>query len=203
LLFHDVYLKLLVLIPEITRVSEQLKYVQRLNKQVNKYNLTLRDGSFYEVSKEISDYADIPETETKNYYTKFDEPSGYIWKRGGSLKKKSNDLGEYYEKYSNGGFVGGDIIKFKYDGKDFTRKVESVDEMGNAVVNLMKSEKATINPADIFDIKKEFTEKDVIIKKIGFNEALAEYLISVSPTFAVWLADSILENEIEERQESK
>jgi len=125
------------------------------------------------------------------------------FKNGGSLKKKSNDLGEYYEKYSNGGFVGGDIIKFKYDGKDFTRKVESVDEMGNAVVNLMKSEKATINPADIFDIKKEFTEKDVIIKKIGFNEALAEYLISVSPTFAVWLADSILENEIEERQESK
>ena len=185
------------------RGEEQLKYVQRLNKQVNKYNLTLRDGSFYEVSKEIFDYADIPETETKNYYTKFDEPSGYIWKKGGSLKRKSNDLGEYYDKYVNGGFVGGDIIKFKYNGKDFTRKVESVDEMGNAIVNLMKSEKATINPADIFDIKKEFTEKDVIIKKIGFNEALAEYLISVSPTFAVWLADSILENEIEERQESK
>ena len=175
------------------RGEEQLKYVQRLNKQVNKYNLTLRDSSFYEVSKEIFDYADIPETETKNYYTKFDEPSGYIWKRGGSLKKKSNDLGEYYEKYSNGGFVGGDIIKFKYDGKDFTRKVESVDEMGNAVVNLMKSEKATINPADIFDIKKEFTEKDVIIKKIGLSEENADFLISLSPTFAVWLADSIIQ----------
>jgi hypothetical protein len=175
------------------RGEEQLKYVQRLNKQVNKYNLTLRDSSFYEVSKEIFDYADIPETETKNYYTKFDEPSGYIWKNGGSLKKKSNDLGEYYEKYSNGGFVGGDIIKFKYDGKDFTRKVESVDEMGNAVVNLMKSEKATINPADIFDIKKEFTEKDVIIKKIGLSEENADFLISLSPTFAVWLADSIIQ----------
>ena len=175
------------------RGEEQLKYVQRLNKQVNKYNLTLRDGSFYEVSKEIFDYADIPETETKNYYTKFDEPSGYIWKRGGSLKRKSNDLGEYYDKYVNGGFVGGDIIKFKYNGKDFTRKVESVDEMGNAIVNLMKSEKATINPADIFDIKKEFTEKDVIIKKIGLSEENADFLISLSPTFAVWLADSIVE----------
>ena len=175
------------------RGEEQLKYVQRLNKQVNKYNLTLRDGSFYEVSKEIFDYADIPETETKNYYTKFDEPSGYIWKKGGSLKRKSNDLGEYYDKYVNGGFVGGDIIKFKYNGKDFTRKVESVDEMGNAIVNLMKSEKATINPADIFDIKKEFTEKDVIIKKIGLSEENADFLISLSPTFAVWLADSIVE----------
>ena len=37
------------------RGEEQLKYVQRLNKQVNKYNLTLMDGSFYEVSKEIFD----------------------------------------------------------------------------------------------------------------------------------------------------
>ena len=65
--------------------------------------------------------------------------------------------------------------------------------MGNAVVNLMKSEKATINPADIFDIKKEFTEKDVIIKKIGLSEENADFLISLSPTFAVWLADSIVD----------
>jgi DNA repair protein RadC len=121
---------------------------------------------------------------------------------GGRLKKY-NHLKEYYEKYVNGGFVGGDIIKFKYDGKEFTRKVESVDDMGNALVNLMKTQKATINPADIFDIKKDFSEKDVIIKKIGLNENLAEYLVSVSPTFAVWFADAIVENEIEERQESK
>ena len=158
------------------------------------------DGEFFEVhnKKGITPFY----VKLKNNKYQF-VPSQDNFKNGGSLKKKSNDLGEYYDKYVNGGFVGGDIIKFKYDGKDFTRKVESVDEMGNALVNLMKSEKATINPADIFDIKKEFTEKDVIIKKIGFNEALAEYLISVSPTFAVWLADSILENEIEERQESK
>jgi DNA repair protein RadC len=121
---------------------------------------------------------------------------------GGKLKEY-NHLKEYYEKYVNGGFVGGDIIKFKYDGKEFTRKVESVDDMGNALVNLMKTQKATINPADIFDIKKDFSEKDVIIKKIGLNENLAEYLVSVSPTFAVWFADAIVENEIEERQESK
>ena len=121
---------------------------------------------------------------------------------GGKLKEY-NHLKEYYEKYVNGGFVGGDIIKFKYDGKEFTRKVESVDDMGNALVNLMKTQKATINPADIFDIKKDFSEKDVIIKKIGLNENLAEYLVTVSPTFAVWFADAIVENEIEERQESK
>jgi DNA repair protein RadC len=148
------------------------------------------DGEFFEVhnKKGITPFY----VKLKNNKYQF-VPSQDNFKNGGSLKKKSNDLGEYYEKYSNGGFVGGDIIKFKYDGKDFTRKVESVDEMGNAVVNLMKSEKATINPADIFDIKKEFTEKDVIIKKIGLSEENADFLISLSPTFAVWLADSIIQ----------
>jgi len=148
------------------------------------------DGEFFEVhnKKGITPFY----VKLKNNKYQF-VPSQDNFKNGGSLKKNSNDLGEYYEKYSNGGFVGGDIIKFKYDGKDFTRKVESVDEMGNAVVNLMKSEKATINPADIFDIKKEFTEKDVIIKKIGLSEENADFLISLSPTFAVWLADSIVE----------
>jgi DNA repair protein RadC len=148
------------------------------------------DGEFFEVhnKKGITPFY----VKLKNNKYQF-VPSQDNFKNGGSLKKKSNDLGEYYDKYSNGGFVGGDIIKFKYDGKDFTRKVESVDEMGNAVVNLMKSEKATINPADIFDIKKEFTEKDVIIKKIGLSEENADFLISLSPTFAVWLADSIIQ----------
>jgi len=114
---------------------------------------------------------------------------------GGSAKKstKYHPLNEYYEKYVNGGFVGGDIIKFKYDGKDFTRKVESVDEMGNAIVNIMKTQKATINPADVFEIKKEKDDKSIIIEKIGLNEENANFLIGLSPTFAVWLADSIVE----------
>ena len=154
-------------------------------------------------------YKGFKELEIRNLLTFAYEDKNKKWNKnldkyadGGKLKEY-NHLKEYYEKYVNGGFVGGDIIKFKFDGKEFTRKVESVDDMGNALVNLMKTQKATINPADIFDIKKDFSEKDVIIKKIGLNENLAEYLVSVSPTFAVWFADAIVENEIEERQESK
>lgn len=179
------------------RGSEQVEYVRKLNKQKIEYNLRLNndDRTFYTVKKEIFDYADIPETEEQNFYTKFDEPTGFIYSVGGSAKKsmENSPLKEYYEKYTNGGFVGGDIIKFKYDGKDFTRKVESVDEMGNAVVNIMKTQKATINPADVFEIKKEKDDKSIIIEKIGLNEENANFLIGLSPTFAVWLADSIVE----------
>ena len=38
--------------------------------------------------------------------------------------------------------------------------------------------------------------KDVIINKIGWNEEVADYLVSRSEKFAIWLADSILKKEI-------
>ena len=41
---------------------------------------------------------------------------------------------------------------------------------------------------------------DIITKKIGFNEANARYIIEQSPKFAVWLADSILKEEIAEHK---
>ena len=109
---------------------------------------------------------------------------------GGDIKKKINF---YYEKYENGGYVGGDIIKFNFKGKEYTRKVESVDENGNALVNLFKTEKAIVNPADISEIKKEFDDKSIIVNKIGLNESNADFLLNLSPTFAVWLADKIVE----------
>jgi len=152
---------------------------------------------------ELANYLDAPISlvaKNRNFYVKEVQNEMMLnvipnYAGGGSAKKstKYNPLNEYYEKYTNGGFVGGDVIKFKYDGKDFTRKVESVDEMGNAVVNIMKTQKATINPADVFEIKKEKDDKSIIIEKIGLNEENANFLIGLSPTFAVWLADSIVD----------
>ena len=154
-------------------------------------------------NEELANYLDAPISlvaKNRNFYVKEVQNEMMLnvipnYAGGGSAKKsmENSPLKEYYEKYTNGGFVGGDIIKFKYDGKDFTRKVESVDEMGNAVVNIMKTQKATINPTDIFEIKKEKDDKSIIIEKIGLNEENANFLIGLSPTFAVWLADSIVE----------
>lgn len=154
-------------------------------------------------NEELANYLDAPISlvaKNRNFYVKEVQNEMMLnvipnYAGGGSAKKstKYNPLNEYYEKYTNGGFVGGDVIKFKYDGKDFTRKVESVDEMGNAVVNIMKTQKATINPADVFEIKKEKDDKSIIIEKIGLNEENANFLIGLSPTFAVWLADSIVD----------
>lgn len=154
-------------------------------------------------NEELANYLDAPISlvaKNRNFYVKEVQNEMMLnvipnYAGGGSAKKsmENSPLKEYYEKYTNGGFVGGDIIKFKYDGKDFTRKVESVDEMGNAVVNIMKTQKATINPADVFEIKKEKDDKSIIIEKIGLNEENANFLIELSPTFAVWLADSIVD----------
>jgi DNA repair protein RadC len=154
-------------------------------------------------NEELANYLDAPISlvaKNRNFYVKEVQNEMMLnvipnYAGGGSAKKsmENSPLKEYYEKYTNGGFVGGDVIKFKYDGKDFTRKVESVDEMGNAVVNIMKTQKATINPTDIFEIKKEKDDKSIIIEKIGLNEENANFLIGLSPTFAVWLADSIVE----------
>lgn len=40
--------------------------------------------------------------------------------------------------------------------------------------------------------------KEIIINKIGFNESSADYLVSQSEKFAIWLADSILKKEMKQ-----
>jgi len=45
--------------------------------------------------------------------------------------------------------------------------------------------------------------KDIITKKIGFNEIIADYLVGKSEKFSIWLADSILKDGIEETNSSK
>jgi hypothetical protein len=45
--------------------------------------------------------------------------------------------------------------------------------------------------------------KEVIMKKIGFNEETADYFVSKSEKFAIWLADSILKEELREKGYTK
>ena len=70
------------------RGKEQVEYVRKLNKQKIQYNLKLNNAeeTFYTVKKEVFDYANIPETEEQNFYTKFDEPTGFIFADGGIIE---------------------------------------------------------------------------------------------------------------------
>lgn len=56
--------------------AQQVEYVKKFNKEKIVYNLRLRDGGLHEVSKEVYDYAQLPETEEKNYYTKYEDGGG-------------------------------------------------------------------------------------------------------------------------------
>jgi hypothetical protein len=67
--------------------KEQAEYVKKLNRKVIKYNLRVagEDSSSYNVSKEIYDYANLPELPEKNYYQHHEEPTGYIFDDGGKI----------------------------------------------------------------------------------------------------------------------
>jgi hypothetical protein len=97
------------------------------------------------------------------------------------------------KRYEVGGFVSGDVIRFRTDSGEFTRKVEDIDEFGSAIVNISGDEKRRVNTSEILEIKKTLDDKRIITQKIGLSEENADYLIGLSPTFAVWLADSIVE----------
>jgi hypothetical protein len=45
--------------------------------------------------------------------------------------------------------------------------------------------------------------KEVIMKKIGYDEKTADYFVSKSEKFAIWLADSILKEELREKGYTK
>lgn len=80
------------------RGAEQAEYVKKLNRKVTKYNLQVagNDSSLFTVSKEIFDYANLPELPEKNYYQHHEEPTGYIWGDGGTLKDE-----KFYKEGSN------------------------------------------------------------------------------------------------------
>ena len=55
--------------------AQQAEYDKKLNKEKITYDLQLSDvngGGTYQVSKQVYDYANIPETEEKSYYIKYE-----------------------------------------------------------------------------------------------------------------------------------
>jgi hypothetical protein len=91
------------------RGKEQVEYVRKLNKQKIQYNLKPNNAeeTFYTVKKEVFDYANIPETEEKNFYTKFDEPTQFIFAKGGGVDGKTYeikgaDVTFYEDSYADG-----------------------------------------------------------------------------------------------------
>lgn len=90
--------------------AQQVEYVKKFNKEKIVHNLRLRDGGFHEVSKEVYDYAQIPETEEKNYYNKYEDGGG-IANYSEAEKWWGNDLSlneqkEYAKKH---------LASFEYD----------------------------------------------------------------------------------------
>ena len=124
-------------------------------------------------------------------------------KKGGKGKKGSiNNRAKSVTHIING-------KKRKFPIKDAWRKDHNVEN---------KSQKFEVPQADRYEMGGDASQhyheieygeggvaraKDIITKKIGFNEIIADYLIGKSEKFAIWLADSILKQEIAEREENK
>jgi hypothetical protein len=56
--------------------AQQAECDKKLNKEKITYDLQLSDGGTYQVSKQVYDYANIPETEEKSYYIKYESGGG-------------------------------------------------------------------------------------------------------------------------------
>ena len=108
-------------------------------------------------------------------------------------------------KFNEGGGVGelqvGDFVTFLVDEKKTIRPIKEIKEDGTLVLVLSKNEFIKIQPEDVIEVKRKETAYDIIIKKIGLPDFIADYVVNTSKKYAVWLADSIKEREIERFRE--
>lgn len=65
------------------------------------------------------------------------------------------------------------------------------------VVKLSKDETITISGDDVIEVKRKETPFDIITKKIGLPDDIANYLIGRSEKYAVWFADILKEDIIQ------
>jgi hypothetical protein len=103
----------------------------------------------------------------------------------------------YYEpiQFNEGGGVGelqvGDVITFMEDEQKVIRPIKEIKDNGILVIQLSKDEYIEINPELVIEVKKKQTPYDIITKKIGLPDFVAEYLVQINKKYAVWFADSI------------
>ena len=109
----------------------------------------------------------------------------------------------YYEpiQFNEGGGVGelqvGDVITFMEDEQKVIRPIKEIKDNGILVIQLSKDEYIEINPELVIEVKKKQTPYDIITKKIGLPDFVAEYLVQINKKYAVWFADSIKKEELE------
>jgi hypothetical protein len=109
----------------------------------------------------------------------------------------------YYEpiQFNEGGGVGelqvGDVITFMEDEQKVIRPIKEIKDDGILVIQLSKDEYIEINPELVIEVKRKQTPYEIITKKIGLPDFVAEYLVQRNKKYAVWLADSIKKQELE------
>ena len=113
----------------------------------------------------------------------------------------------YYEpiQFNEGGGVGelqvGDVVTFMEGEQKVIRPIKEIKDNGMLVIQLSKNEFVEINPDQVIEVKRKETPYDIITKKIGLPDFIADYLVQRDRKYAVWLADSIKEYEIEKIKE--
>lgn len=82
--------------------AEQNEWVKKANKKVIKYNLQYKDKTTNTVvTKEIYDYANLPELPTKDYYREHEPVTGYIFAKGGNINNDfKNEFVLWLKKHS-------------------------------------------------------------------------------------------------------
>ena len=126
--------------------NEQKKYYEKLNKPKFEYNLTFEDGSYYSVPKEVYDYANINETDEKNYYTNY-------FAKGGGVEDK-DDLEKLWIGYAS-------AILFSENDSDTEEPLDSNYSISDFDKETVKSSKDLI--------RKFYIENKEAIKESGLD----------------------------------
>jgi len=176
---------------ESTEPEEDRDFFEKGIRKYYALHLTNEDGT--EISQEESDFISFLLSDGRYEIDKFRD-----YADGGNVIG-SNALGN-----------GSLITYFYFKGK------KGKKSLGN---NRAKSVKNTINrKADKYEMGGDASQhyheieygeggvaraKEVIMKKIGYNEESADYFVSKSEKFAIWLADAILKEELRTKNYTK
>jgi hypothetical protein len=206
---------------ESTEPIENTDFWERGIRKYYALHLTNEDGT--EISQEENDFISFLLSDGRYEIDKF---SNYAV---GGIVIGSVVLGigalitYFYFKGKKGGKGKKQLVRktaksvtYRINGKDRKFPINDAWEKEHSLENL--SEDYEVPQEDRFEMGGDASEhyheieygqggvaraKEVITNKIGFNENIADYLVGKSEKFAIWLADSILKDEIAERGAKK
>jgi hypothetical protein len=134
----------------------------------------------------------------KVLYTIYDD-SGNVYAENLPIKKVINEVNELLSSSESD---DGECEKIK------TLK-DAKDELLLIDFKVKRNPKMKSKDVEIYDVSNDYENEfneggkidknlEIITKKIGFNESNARYIIEQSPKFAIWIADSILKEQMSE-----